>query len=320
MESQTKEPNSGKNFRVSFVVVNWNREDLLEKCLDSILALDYPIHEIVVSDNGSTDGSTELMRTKYTGKVTAIENGQNYGAPVGRNIGIRQALKSDIDFIFCLDNDLTIAPDAIAKLVAVLQRDEKIAMAGALIMDMAQPDVISSAGGLVNWTQNMVKTLGMNQRLKGQFRDIWDVDYAGSGALFVRTDYLRQHGLFDEGFIGYGYEDTDFGMRAKKLGYRVVCCADAKVWHRPHSSIGRYSFKKKYLETRNAIRFIKRYGDTKAWIKYLFYVNAGFVYAFFSEGIKGNLPGVIGKVRGFIDGLRNRDDLALKLLGRQAEK
>jgi hypothetical protein len=74
------------------------------------------------------------------------------------------------------------------------------------------------------------------------------------------------------------------------------------------------------LETRNAIRFIKRYGDTKAWIKYLFYVNAGFVYAFFSEGIKGNLPGVIGKVRGFIDGLRNRDDLAFKLLGRQAEK
>jgi GT2 family glycosyltransferase len=314
MESQTKHPNSGKNVRVSFVVVNWNGKDMLEKCLDSIHAIDYPIHETVVSDNGSTDGSIERLKTKYADKVTVIENGQNYGAPVARNIGIRHALRSDIDFIFCLDNDLIIAPDAIGKLVAVFQRDEKIAMAGALIMDMAQPDVISSAGGLVNWTQNMVKTLGMNQKLKGQFRDIWDVDYAGSGALLVPADYLRRHGLFDERFIGYGYEDTDFGMRAKTLGYRVVCCEDAKVWHRPHSGIGRYTFKKKYLETRNAIRFIRRYGTFWSWCKYLAYVIPGFAYAFVLEGSRGNLGGVIGKIRGFIDGLRDDDRLAYELL------
>ena len=318
MELHTKCLGRDEDFSVSFVVLNWNGRAVLEKCLDSILAVDHPLREIVVSDNGSVDGSIEMMKARYAGRVTVIENGRNYGVPIGRNIGIRHALQSDVDFLFCLDNDLTIAPDAISKLIAVLRRDERIAMAGALIMDMAQPDVISSAGGLVNWTQNMVKTLGANQKLTGQFRDIWDVDYAGGGALFVRADYVRKHGAVDEGFIGYGYEDTDFGMRAKQLGYRVVCCADAKVWHRPHSGIGRYSFKKKYLETRNAIRFIKRYGDTRAWMKYLLYVNAGFVYAFFSEGLQGNLPGVIGKIRGFIDGLRNRDDLALRLLDRQA--
>jgi GT2 family glycosyltransferase len=187
-------------------------------------------------------------------------------------------------------------------------------MAGALILDMERPDVISSAGGIVDWTQNMVRTLGANQALGGQFKDIWDVDYAGSGALFVRMDYLRKHGIFDEGFIGYGYEDTDFGMRAKTLGYRVVCSADAKVWHRPHSGIGRYTFKKKYLETRNAVLFIRRYGNAAGWCKYLFYVTLGLGYAFVFEGLKGNLPGVFGKMRGLIDGILKRDALAYELL------
>lgn len=298
---------------VSFVVVNWNGKAVLSECLESIRKVDYPIHEVIVSDNGSTDGSIEMVRERYPG-IVLIENGKNLGAPVARNIGVRRALESGIDFIYCLDNDLIIDPAAIRTSLPVFQTDARMAMVGSLILDRERRDMILSAGGIVDWTQNLVSTLGMNQKDTGQFRGIWDVDYAGSGALLIRASYIRDNGAFDEGFIGYGYEDTDFGMRAKKLGCRVVCCADARVWHRPHSGIGRYTFKKKYLETRNAIRFIRRYGSALNWCKYLAYLIPGFLYAFFREGFRGNIGGVIGKIRGFVDGLRDEDRLAYELL------
>ncbi|HEX7090771.1 MAG TPA: glycosyltransferase family 2 protein [Longimicrobiales bacterium] len=299
---------------VSVVVVNWNGKNVLPQCLDSILALEYPIKETIVVDNGSVDGSGALLRERYGERVTVIWNERNLGAPVARNQGMRHAVESGSDFVFTLDNDLTIAPDAIAPLVRLMQGDPKIAMAGALILHQDRPDVIFSAGHMVNWTQNLVRTLGANQRLQGQFREIWDVDYVGSGAMLTRRSYIEQHGYFDETLIGYGYEDTEYGYRAKQLGFRVVCCADARVWHRPHSGIGRYSYRKKYLEARNAVVFMKRHGNLFRWSKYLFYVLLGFGYAAVREGLRGNFAGVRGKMRGFIDGLRGREDLAYRLL------
>ncbi len=308
---------SERKAKISMVIINWNGKQVLRDCLESVLKLRHPMHEIIVVDNGSTDGSVEMMEIEYRGKVKVIRNAKNLGAPVARNQGMQEAVKTEIDFIYCLDNDLTIDPDAIGALLSVLARDPKIAMAGSLIFLQNEPDVIFSAGHNLDWTQNLVHTLGSGQKQRGQFRDIWDVGYVGSGAVLIRTDFIRKHGVFDESYIGYGYEDTEYGYRANRLGYRVVCCADSKVWHRPHSNIGRYSFRKKYLETRNAIRFIKKYGTFWNWVKYLCYVIPGFGYAFIFEGVKGNLPGVIGKIRGFIDGLRNRDDLAIELLNQR---
>lgn len=305
---------------VSIVILNWNGKEVLVDCLESVFKLDYPVHEVIVVDNGSTDGSVEMMETDYADRVHVIALEKNLGAPGGRNYGMQRVVETGVDYAFCLDNDLTIAPDAISKLIKVMDRDPKIVMAGALILHQDRPDVIFSAGHIINWTQNLVGTLGAGEKLHGQFTDIWDVDYVGSGAVLVSAGYIHDHGVFDESYIGYGYEDTEYGYRAKNLGLRVVCCADARVWHRPHSGVGRYSYRKKYLETRNAIRFIKQYGTVTNWIKYLCYVIPGFGYAFVVEGARGHLPGVIGKIRGFIDGLRNRDDLALELLSKAQEK
>jgi len=298
---------------VSFVVLNWNGKSVLSECLESIRNIDYPIHQIIVSDNGSTDGSIEMVRECYP-DVVLLENGKNLGVSIARNIGIHKALESNIDFVYCLDNDLVIDPKAIRNSLASFESDGHIVMVGSLILDRDKPDVILSAGGVVDWTQNLVSTLGMNQKDTGKFRGIWHVDYAGGGAILIRADYIRKYGAVDEGYIGYGYEDTDFGMRAKTLGYWVVCCADARVWHRPHSGIGRYTFKKKYLETRNAVRFIRRYGNIGSWCKYLAYLLPGFAYALLREGTRGHVAGVLGKIRGFIDGLRDDDRLAYDLL------
>jgi GT2 family glycosyltransferase len=299
---------------VSVVIVNWNGEAVLPACLESVFRSTHPLAEVIVVDNGSADGSLALLSERFADRVTLIRNERNLGAPRARNQGIRRALTGGVDFVFTLDNDLTMAPDAIAVLVDVLRRNPGAAMAGALILDHARPDVILSAGHRINWTQNLVRSLGANQRFRGQFRGAWEVDYAGSGALLTRAEYLRRYGAFDERYLGYGYEDTDFGLQAVARGWKVLCCADARVWHRPHSGIGRYSYRKKYLEARNAVVFMKRHGNLFRWSKYLFYVLLGFGYAAVREGLRGNFAGVRGKMRGFIDGLRGREDLAYRLL------
>ena len=298
---------------VSFVIVNWNGKDVLRECLDSVYALRYPVREIVVVDNGSVDGSVEMV-LRDDPSVTVIKNDRNMGLPIAKNQGMLQAVQNGADYLYALDNDLTIAPDAVDQAMRVMESDPKIAMVGSLIFNQDRPNVIFSAGHIINWSQNLVKTLGANEIFDGQFKDAWDVDYVGGGALLVRSAYVKKNGYFDESLIGYGYDDTEYGYRAKKLGYRVVCCANSHVWHRAHSGIGRYSFKKKYMETRNAVRFMKKHANVMNWCKYLSYLLPGFIYAFFKEGLKGNMPGVIGKFRGFIDGLRNKDDLMYELL------
>jgi GT2 family glycosyltransferase len=299
--------------QVSAVVLNWNGKNLLRQCLQSLQDQVYDLKEVIVVDNGSIDGSADMVKNEFPGAKLLCQQ-ENLGAPKGRNVGIKESLKRVPAYIFTLDNDLYVDKSTISRLVKILDDNPDIGVVGAGIYYADRPDVIFSAGQWVNWTQNLVSTRGANQKDKGQFALLKDVDYVGTGAMLTRRSVFENVGLPDESYIGYGYEDTDFGIRVRKAGLRVVCYLPAKVWHRPHSGVGRYSFKKKYLESRNAIRFMRIYGTPSRWAKFTVYVTLGLVYAFFREGLRGNMGGVMGKARGLVDGIRDREELALELL------
>lgn len=298
---------------VSVVVLNYNGEEVIGECLTSLRKSEYPLYEIVIVDNASHDASVAIITRDFP-KAVLIQNEMNLGAPEGRNRGLQRALESRPDYIYTLDNDLTIDPVAIRELVELLERDSSIGCAGSIIYYQEPRDLIFNAGNYVNWTQNLVASRAMNSRDQGQIEECGEVDYVGSGAMLVPYMVYKKVGIFDPGFIGYGYEDTDFGLRVKAAGYRVVCFSRSKVWHRPFTAIGKYSFKKKYLEARNAIRFLRIHGTPKAWLKFSFYAIGGLVYAAVREGLRGNFMGVVGKARGLYDGLRGREDLAWDLL------
>lgn len=138
---------------VSFVIVNWNGKDVLLECLDSIFRVQHPLRDVIVVDNGSTDGSPDAAEKKYGQRIELIRNASNKGAPAARNQGMKRAVERGVDFVFALDNDLTVAPDAVSALLKVMDRDPRIAMVGALIFHHDRPNVIFSAGHLINWTQ-----------------------------------------------------------------------------------------------------------------------------------------------------------------------
>lgn len=298
---------------VAVVILNWNRKDILLECIQSVKDMEYSNTHIVVVDNNSSDGSVEAVKEHHD-DVIIVENAENYGAPKGRNFGIERALQTDAEYIFSIDNDLVADKNLITAFLETFYSDSNIGCAGAKIYDYVERDLILSAGSKVDYTQNIVRQYGRGQKDRGQFNEVFDVDWVGTGAMMVRRDVYEKVGLFDPDYIGYGYEDADFGVRVTQGGYRCVFCPGAIVWHRPHSGVGTYTYNKKYLETRNAIYFMKKHARFHQWIKYLFIVILGMPYAFVREGLRGNLPGVLGKCRGLYDGLRGDDSRALAIL------
>lgn len=309
---------SQKSPVVAVVILNWNRKEILLECIQSVLDIDYPNTKTIVVDNHSSDGSVEAVKKEYPA-VICVENAENYGAPKGRNFGIKRALETDAEYIFSIDNDLVAEAKLISAFLELFQSDPTIGAAGAKIYDYVQRDLILSAGSKIDYTQNIVRQYGRGQIDRGQFSQIFDVDWVGTGAMMVRREVYETVGVFDPDFIGYGYEDADFGVRVTRAGYRVVFCPDAIVWHRPHSGVGTYTYTKKYLETRNAVYFMKKHALPHQWLKYMTVVLLGMPYALVREGLRGNIRGVIGKWQGLYDGLRGDDSKSFALLKERAK-
>jgi GT2 family glycosyltransferase len=299
--------------KVIVVILNWNRKDVLIECIQSVLKMTYPHFDIVVVDNHSHDGSAEAVR-KHFPDILVIENDKNYGAIEGKNIGLRRAVALNAQYIFALDNDLIADPACLTELVNVCETDPDVGVVAAKIYDLDRPDIILAAGTKIDYTQNIVRQYGKGEKDMGQYEVIAEVDAVGAGHMLVNKEVFEKVGYLDTLFLGYGYEDIDFGVQTRQAGFKVVYCPTAKVWHRPHSGIGHYSFRKKYLEARNAICFMKKHARWHHWVKYLFFVGLGLPYALVREGLRGNIGGVWGKARGLFDGLRGYDELTLQLM------
>jgi GT2 family glycosyltransferase len=295
--------------RVSGTVLNWIGKDFLAQCIESMLESDYPFEEIVISANDPDDAALETVRRLHP-RVVILRNPANLGVSKGKNVAIRYALQKPVDYVFLFDNDLFLDPRCIGELVSRMETHSEIGTLGAFIYDAGEREKLLSAGGLIDYSQNITRQL----KSPGEGALV-DVDYCGAGAVLVRRTAFDSLGLLSEKYIGYGFEDADFGMRLKNAGYRVCTCPAAKVWHMPHSNIGVYTFRKKYLETRNAVVFMKRHGNFRQKLKYTAYFFLGIPYLVVHQGIlKGRFAGVMGKVRGMIDGLSSRESLAHRIL------
>ena len=116
-------------------------------------------------------------------------------------------------------------------------------------------------------------------------------------------------GYFDAGYLGCQLDDTDFCMKVRRAGWKIVCQPPAKIVHDFHSNY-KYTYRRKYLESHNAVLFLRKYGHTTQWAKYLFFALGGLPYAFLRRAFRGNVGGVIGKAQGLLDTLARREDRA----------
>lgn len=243
--------------KVGVVVLNLNGADVLRKCLQSIREVNYPNLEVVIVDNGSTDGSPKIVRREFPG-FQLIENGKNLGVPEGQNIGVRHCLGLESDFVFVLNNDLIVDRETINELLR-RSADDSIGVSGPIMYSAQNPADIQSAGGMIQWTKGSTYYL-LTGQAPAQMPETFDIDYVGLP--FIKAEVLRKVGLFDPEYFAY-WEDADFCARVKHAGYRVISVSSAKIWHEGSHTTKKMSGFATYHSARNRFRFMKR-NATKA--------------------------------------------------------
>ena len=240
--------------RVGIVLLNWNQPTDTLACLGSLARLEYGAFEVVVADNGSTDGSPELVRRAFP-DVTLIENGRNLGFAAGNNVGIQYLLDRSADYVLLLNNDTEVPPSLLRRLVDVAESDPRIGIVGPKILYYQPNDVIWSAGGRID-------RLGRSSHLRfdeaddDEDRSVHDVDYVTGCALLIKRQIIEEVGALDERFFMY-YEEAEWCARVHRAGYRIVYVPQAHMWHKIQQSARNHSRRYLYLMARNRLLYLR---------------------------------------------------------------
>ena len=230
----------------SVIVLNWNGRAYLEKCLDSLRDQTYSNFEIIVVDNGSIDGSVDMVTQRHEDIVALIKNDTNLGFAEGNNIGIRH---SRGEYVVTLNNDTEVDKRWLEELISAAERNEQIGMCASKVLFLERPDVIDSAGMNI-YFDGSSKQRGNLEIDTGQYDKIQETLAPSACAALYRMEMLKEIGLFDKDFFIY-CEDMDLALRGRLAGWRAVFVPSSIVYHFYSGTVGGYSPMKAYLVERN---------------------------------------------------------------------
>ncbi len=233
---------------VSAIVVNWNGRDHLEVCLESLRRQTLPGIEIIVVDNGSTDGSVAFVRERFGESVRLIEHATNLGYGRGLNAGIQAASGR---YLFALNNDTEVAPGCLAALVDAADRHPNGGFFAPKILSFGDRHRIDNVGHLL-YLDGLSRGRGRLEEDRGQYDREEDIVGPSGCAVLLRRAMLADVGMFDEDLFAY-CEDTDLGLRALWAGWHCRAVPGAIVYHKYSASTTEYSPLKAFLVERNRV-------------------------------------------------------------------
>lgn len=221
--------------RLSIIIVSYNSRGDLERCLGSLTGSIRVDREIVVVDNASADGTPAYVRERWPG-VRLIEAGTNVGFARANNIGIRQTFG---ELVLLLNPDTTVPAGAVDALIAALDRDPRVAIAGPRIVDghgraelsfgrmisplaeLRQKILVRASAGRVPVLSSLVDRMTRRTRY---------VDWVSGACLLARRSVLEAVGLLDERFFMYT-EDVDLCASVRGRGREVLFVGDVEITH-----------------------------------------------------------------------------------------
>ncbi len=231
---------------LSVIIVNWNTKKLLEDCLSSIFKHTKGINfEVIVVDNASTDGSPQMVKTKFP-EVVLIQNKDNLGFTKANNQGIKAAKG---DYIALLNSDTYLIENAFKKLKDTAKSKNNKAVLAPLLLNEDR-SIQQSVGFFPDLPQvffwmSFLDDLPFGQFLKPYhvdhdsfYKQEREVDWLTGAAIFLPKEVIDKAGNLNEEIFMYG-EDVEWCFRIKKAGYKIFLYPEAQIVH-----IGRGSSKK----------------------------------------------------------------------------
>ncbi|XHS80390.1 glycosyltransferase family 2 protein [Burkholderiaceae bacterium UC74_6] len=279
--------------RVYVILLNWNGASDTMACLESLMRLEHANYQLVVCENGSADDSVERLRAWASGPagwrmveyardlaehggiagdeadLFMLHTGANLGFAGGCNVGLRFATaRGDADFVWLLNNDTEVSPDALSTLVARASQPDSPGIVGSLLCYFDERDRIQSVGGgtfdeMRGTTFHIAE--GESRAGLSQIR-IREAEatmtYVVGASMLVSSDFLARVGLMEEDYFLY-YEEMDWAERARRAQppFKLGLAADSVVFHKVGASAGTHQKSLSSLQylTRSRMRFIKRF-------------------------------------------------------------
>ena len=306
--------------KLSIIIVSWNTKELLKQCLESLNKGCEGVggYEVIVVDNGSTDGSKEYLKSQIANlkpkkprprnsfgiqNLKLIFNDRNLGFAKGNNIGIREARG---EYIMLLNSDTIVKEGAIEKLVGFLDKNKKAAGVMPLILNengsvqkdpifLRFPSPLRAFFYYNSWLKKIASNYFPNLLFSlKDFSGVTDVEQLSGAAMIVRGNILKSIGGLDERYPYY-FEDVDLSYRLKKLGYKLFMDPEAEIVH---------------LGGRSTQKLIEKDGQEK-----MFFLNFSSLFLFANKNyskIKSSMIKLVVLTQLILKGKRN---LVRKLLG-----
>lgn len=303
--------NSHPAFLIGVVVVNWNRWEMLRECLQSLAAQTQKNFRVVVVDNGSTDGSVEMIRREFgegsAMPVQVVENDRNRGFCEANNQGIAAV---GGDFVALLNNDAVADPNWLFAMYEAIRNRPEIGMIASKILVYEDPSKIDKVGHLI-YPDGQNRGRGAGERDQGQYDRFEEVAWPDGCAALYRRSMLDQIGGFDEDLFAYA-DDAELGLRARIAGWGCLYAPQAVVRHHRGATLGVGSSRRLELIERNRILLVaKLFPWSMALVSPFYYairLLAGAGAAARSRGETVRYPGWRGKL--VMAGALIRGDLA----------
>jgi GT2 family glycosyltransferase len=246
-DGDVREPSTthaGAAPRVSAIVLAYGEEPWLEPCVDALLGSTDVDVEVVLVDNGCTDGAVDRLRGRPS--VVHAGDGTNLGFAAGNNVGVAA---SSGEFVALINGDLVVSQDALVHLVKAVA-DSSVGIAGASVRLSEDPERLNSDGNIIHFLG--FSWCGDFGARAVEHADATDITSAMGAAILLRRSVWDELDGFEEAYFAF-HEDADLCWRARQRGYRVRYVPEAIGFHRYEFSRRNH---KMYLAERNRLMFV----------------------------------------------------------------
>lgn len=274
------------NKPIAVIILNWNGHDLLNEYLPQVVATtDSAVADIIVADNGSTDNSVELLKTKFP-EVKLLQFDTNHGFAQGYNLAIEQ---TQYKYTILLNSDVATAPGWITPLYEYMEANPNVGACQPKLLAYKQKDEFEYAGasgGFIDrngYPYCRGRIFGTVEKDHGQYDDVISVFWATGAALMIRSQVYLTAGGLDKDFFAH-MEEIDLCWRVLLMGYDIKVVPQSVAYHLGGGSLPASNPRKTYLNFRNNLLmlhknlpdatrgrklFVRRLLDTIAWAKFM---------------------------------------------------
>ena len=241
---------------VYIIILNYNSYEETIRCLKSVKDIEYDNFRVIVVDNNSKDDSVEALGN-YVSDYVFLINESNLGYAKGNNVGIEYALNHGAEYLCILNNDVEVERDFLSKLINYLEANMDVGIAGPCICDFQRRDRIQSMGASINLYTGLAQGKMKNVQYDKVAQSFVDVDYLGGACFVIKRKVIEDIGTIPEMYFLF-FEETEFCLKAKRKGYKLICLKESKVYHKRSATISKYKGLSYYYLNKNRIVFMRR--------------------------------------------------------------